>query len=80
MSRDAIKRESNEAREMPRWTAVAWYRTENGLVDVTHEFMELTDLNDLIERGPDWHALEKIEITYNTDGRNRLTVEEAEKL
>ncbi len=66
---------SNESRSTPRWTAVVWYHTEQGLLSVVHDFMELEDLQNLMERGPDWHSLKKIEITHNAEGRAILTVE-----
>lgn len=47
-----------------RWTATVWYRTEagGGLVDVVHVFEELEELHDLIEQGPSFYAIERIEI------------------
>lgn len=65
---------------MNRWHVVAWYRSAMGLIDVHHHIEEIEDLHDLIERGPSWQALEKIEITYcampHVAG---ITIEEAEK-
>ena len=34
-----------------RWHAVAYYRTEDGTVDVHHDLAEIADLHYLIERG-----------------------------
>lgn len=48
--------------EPPRWTATAWYRSEVGLVDVEHQIEELDMLHGLIESGPDWNTLDRIEI------------------
>ena len=48
-----------------RWRAVATYREgREGVVSYTHEFDELEELHDIIEAGPDWACLEKIEIRY----------------
>lgn len=48
-----------------RWKATATYRSECGLVDVVHYIEEIEDLQDLIERGPDWNTLINIEIVLN---------------
>lgn len=63
----------------PRWTATIHYRTESGLVDITHYLDEIGDLHDLVERGPHWDTIEKIEIIRQGLVQN-LTVEEAERL
>lgn len=62
-----------------RWEVRAWYRTDNGLVDVTHDIDELAELHEIIERGPSWLALDRIEIQYRGVPQ-RLTIEEAAKL
>ena len=63
-----------------RWIATAYYRTAGGLVDVQHDIMELEELQDLIERGPDWNCIERIEIVLSDRRYASLTVEEAERL
>jgi hypothetical protein len=80
MDADSIKNLSNRCRKTPRWTAVAYYHTDAGMLDVTHDVMELEELGELIEAGPDWHALDRIEIRLNREGRPVLTVEQAAKL
>ena len=45
-----------------RWYAVAYYRTGNGTVDVHHDLEEIAELHTLIERGPHWDTIEKIEV------------------
>jgi hypothetical protein len=61
-----------------RWRAVVYYRADAGTVDVTHELEELTDLHDLVERGPHWDAVERIEIIrVNHISDENLTVEQA---
>lgn len=47
-----------------RWTVTIWYRSDAGLVDVRHEIDELGALAEIVERGPSWQALERIEIVY----------------
>lgn len=63
-----------------RWQAVVYYRSENGLVDVTHEIEELGELEHLVEAGPDWNAIDEIEIRLLRPSHFGLTVEEAERL
>lgn len=49
-----------------RWKARFVYRmTETEKVDVEHFIEEIDDLGDLVERGPDWNAIESITITLN---------------
>ena len=63
-----------------RWPATIYYRSAAGLIDVTHDFEELDELHDLVEAGPHWDTIDRIEVV-RSDGRNRaLTLEEAERL
>lgn len=63
-----------------RWIATVHYRSDSGLVDVEHDLLELEELHDLVERGPHWDTIDRIEIV-RADGRNlALTIEEAERL
>jgi hypothetical protein len=64
-----------------RWRATVYYRTAHGIVDVVHEVSEISDVHDLVERGPHWDTVAKIEIIRinHVTGAN-LTVEQAEKL
>lgn len=60
-----------------RWRAVVTYRSsEAGPVDVEHFIEEIDDLADIVERGPDWNAIERIEITLNRTS-TYFTLEEA---
>lgn len=61
----------------PRWKAVIEYRTENGMVDVDHAIEEIEELQDLVERGPDWNTIVQITVTLDRNLRSDLTVEEA---
>lgn len=59
----------------PRWTATVYYRTDAGLVDVEHLIEELDMLHDLVERGPDFHTIERIEIRHTQNRFEGLTIE-----
>lgn len=66
---------------MFRWVAVVLYRTDNGPVDVTHYFEEMTDLNDLIERGPMFDTIMHIAVVPICDNAEvGMTVEQAARL
>ena len=56
---------------VPRWRAVVHYRSENGLIDVEHWFEELEELHDIVERGPSFQAIEKIEIDQRVKKRGQ---------
>ncbi len=63
-----------------RWMAIVTYRSERGQVDVDHHFEELSELHDLVERGPDWNAIISISVKLNPERWSYLndTVEAAE--
>jgi hypothetical protein len=64
-----------------RWHAVATYRADSGPVDVHHDLEELAELPCLIEHGPHWDTIEKIEIyRVNPCTAADLTVEQAEQI
>lgn len=63
-----------------RWIATFFYRTDAGIIDVDHGFEELDELHDLVERGPDWHTLDRIEVRLRDNQTPDLTIEAAEKL
>lgn len=63
-----------------RWIARVIYRTESGLVDVQHDMEELEELQDHVERGPHWDAIEKIEIRRAIPSGELITVEEARRV
>jgi hypothetical protein len=50
-----------------RWLAVVTYRAEVGPVEVDHHLEELEELQDLIERGPDWNTIISIVVTLNPE-------------
>jgi hypothetical protein len=61
------------------WHAITYYRTENGTVEIEHDLEELWELHNLIELGPHWDTIEKIEVfrvNHITD--EKLTVERSQ--
>jgi hypothetical protein len=65
-----------------RWIATATYRSELGSKNIVHLFEELLELQDLVERGPDWNALIRIEIILNPYRATfpGITIEESARL
>ena len=64
-----------------RWHTVVHYRADDGTVDVEHELQELYELHDLVELGPHWDTIEKIEVfrvNHSTD--EKLTVERSKQI
>lgn len=61
-----------------RWVAKITYRRDAGNEDRIVSFEELHELHDIVEGGPDFYAIEHIEI--RTNGRVPLTtIEQAER-
>ena len=60
-----------------RWKAVIHYRSEIGPIDVEHGIEEIEDLQEIVERGPDWNAIDHIVITLDRKAYDTLTIEEA---
>lgn len=54
-----------DEREDFRWIVTATYRSRLGPTVVEFHIEELVELDRLIERGPDWNALEEIVIRLN---------------
>jgi len=66
-----------------RWTATIHYRTDAGELLVQHDLREIEELHMLVERGPHWDTISRIEIVragYTRDGGPDFTVEAAAKL
>jgi hypothetical protein len=60
-----------------RWHAVIRYRGDVGSIGTEYFLVEIADLHDLVEHGPHWDTIEKIEvyrINHCTDPT--LTVEQ----
>lgn len=64
----------------PRWIATVTYRTNDGPLDVAHDIEEIADLHELIEAGPSWDTIIKIDIRRVNPIFPDLTVEVAAKL
>lgn len=45
-----------------RWHVIIHYRTDTGSLDVEHDIEELDELQDIIERGPDWNTILCIDV------------------
>ena len=48
-----------------RWTATITYRSKRGDIVVDHHFEELDELQNIVERGPDWNSIVSINIVLN---------------
>jgi hypothetical protein len=77
MSQDVLDRPEVT---VARWVATVFYRTEAGLVDVQHDISELDEMQDLVERGPHWDAIDHINIVRADGADLSLTVEEAARI
>jgi hypothetical protein len=47
---------------MKRWLATVTYRSNAGPVSVTYDIEELDEIQQLVERGPDWNSIIDIRI------------------
>lgn len=61
-----------------RWLVTVTYRTDNGPVAVDHAIEEIEDLQEIVERGPNFYAIEEIRIVIANNIEPGLTVEIAE--
>ena len=55
-----------------RWIADVTYRSESGPVDVHHHLVELEELHDIVERGPDFYCIEDIRIVMARDENEKV--------
>jgi hypothetical protein len=68
----------NDNNKMPRWTAKITYMHDDGPHDRLFTFDELYELQDIVECGPDFYAIESIVVLINTDANHpKVTVEGA---
>ena len=65
---------------MTRWLATIYYRTRAGILDVTHDLCELSDIDEIVERGPHWDTIQEVRITRGEVLIEGLTVEKAETI
>ncbi len=57
---------TDEDEEGLRWLVTIVYRSGHlGAIDIEHHVEELAELQEIVERGPDWNCLERIEIRLN---------------
>lgn len=67
-------------RDGVRWIADVTYRSNAGPFDVRFHMAELHEIHDLVERGPNFYCIEKIEITLALNsGEQVKTLEDAER-
>jgi hypothetical protein len=63
-----------------RWIVDVTYHSDAGDVDVCHHLVELNDLQDVVEAGPDWNCIKGIAITLaRSTGQEIKTLEAADK-
>lgn len=63
--------------ELARWLASITYRTAVGPLTVDHGIEELDEIADLVEAGPNWDTIERIEIVKGANPRPWFTIEQA---
>lgn len=63
--------------ELARWLASITYRTAVGPLTVDHGIEELDEIADLVEAGPNWDTIERIEIVKGANPRPGFTIEQA---
>lgn len=64
--------------ETARWKATVYYRSDDlGLVDVEYGIEEIEELQDIVERGPDWNTIDRIVVTLDRKAVEGLTLEQA---
>ncbi|WP_370677573.1 hypothetical protein [Pleomorphomonas sp. PLEO] len=65
---------------LKRWTATIAYRTDAGPKNSVYGIEELGEIQDIVERGPDWNSIDQITIKL---GRRMepptFTVEDGER-
>ncbi len=62
----------------PRWVVKITYRYAEGPRSITRKVEELYELQDIVECGPSYYAIENIEVVPS-DRCPKVTVEEAAK-
>jgi len=61
----------------PRWRLIISYSTAKGTVTAIHDIVELTEVADIVEKGPNWYCVTGIEIKHIRGDDETLTVEQA---
>jgi hypothetical protein len=55
---------------LTRWIVTVIYRSDQGALDNVFLIEDLDELQSIVERGPDWNALDRIEIRLNPRRQN----------
>ena len=58
-----------------RWTVTVFHRSGCNLLAVAHAIEELGDLGEIIEGGPDWNTIDRIEIRLARVTTPGMTIE-----
>lgn len=70
---------AHQRAETARWKATIYYRSNTtGIVDVEHGIEELEELHDIVERGPDWNTIDRIEIVLDRKTSDGMTIEDGQ--
>jgi hypothetical protein len=65
----------DELSSSPRWICTVAYRTHAGMLQVEHAFEELILLHEIIEDGPGFYTIDRIEI--RTAAPSTMTIEQS---
>ena len=71
---------SSELESLARWQATITYRSKVGPATAAHDLVELKDLDSIIEKGPHWDTVEKIEVVKVNHSTSPLRTLEAAEL
>lgn len=62
-----------------RWKAIITYRNDDGHLVDTYFFEEMSDLEEIVEGGADWHCIKDIIVTLNRRSSPAMTIEECDR-
>jgi hypothetical protein len=65
----------NDLSRTPRWICTVAYRTHGGLLQVEHALEELSLLHGIIEDGPGFYTIDRIEV--RTAASSTMTIEQS---
>jgi hypothetical protein len=63
-----------------RWRVIIVYRTEHGTTSIERVLQELVDLDRIVEQGPNWDTIVKIEVFRFDHINDNLTIERAHSM
>jgi hypothetical protein len=61
------------ATKTKRWKSVVTYKTKKGTIQLTHQYDELSELEEIIEKGWSFESIVKIETTYQLHDKGKVT-------